>query len=79
MLANAVKRGPDLPAAFEAYGTARMARVARVAGSARRNGGIYHLSGIGAFARNGVLRAMPGTSLMARYDWLYGWVPPDLG
>ena len=79
VLADAVRRAPELPAAFEAYGKARMARVRRVTQAARRNGRIYHLGGAGALARNGVLRAMPGARLMGQYDWLYGWTPPDQG
>ena len=45
----------------------------RVAKASRRNGSIYHLSGLAARARNLVLRKLPPQRLMARYDWLYGW------
>jgi salicylate hydroxylase len=41
--------------------------------AARRNGRIYHLSGIAALARNAALRALPAERIMAGYDWLYGW------
>jgi salicylate hydroxylase len=39
----------------------------------RLNGRIYHLSPPLSWARNGVLRLLPGAWLMAGYDWLYGW------
>ena len=66
----------DLPAAFEAFTAARLARARRVATTSRHNGTIYHFGGIMALARSAVLRAVPSNRLMARYDWLYSWTPP---
>jgi salicylate hydroxylase len=40
-----------------------------------RQGRIYHLRPPLAWARDAVLRLIPGTRLMAAYDWLYGWQP----
>jgi salicylate hydroxylase len=59
-----------------AYETERRPRTQKVQDTARRNGQIYHLSGIAAAARDLALRAVPATQMMARYDWLYGWKPP---
>lgn len=65
-----------LPHAFEAYAKARMVRVRRVASAARRNGTIYHLSGVPGVARNLFMKATPASRLIGQYDWLYGWTPP---
>jgi salicylate hydroxylase len=71
-LGDAISNEPDMAAAFLAYETARRARTARVVSASRRNGRIYHLSGLATLARNAVLRTVPGASLMAGLDWLYG-------
>ncbi len=63
----------NVEGALAAYEQARRARTARVMAAARRNGRIYHLSGIAALARNAALRALPAERIMAGYDWLYGW------
>lgn len=60
-------------AAFDAYQQLRMPRTARVMAASRRNGSVYHLSGLAALARNAALRTLSGARVMARYDWLYGW------
>ena len=74
VLADALHRKPDqVPLALQQYQRHRRARVMRVAKASRRNGGIYHLQGLAAQARNLVLRKLPAQRLMARYDWLYGW------
>ena len=61
----------DLPEAFVRFEAARRSRVERVARTAARNGRIYHLAGVGRFARNCALHAVSGQALLARYDWLY--------
>ncbi len=63
----------DIPAAMRAYAHARRDRAARVAAASARNGRIYHLSGLAAFARNAALVKLPPPSIMRSYDWLYGW------
>ena len=67
----------DIPSALLRYEFNRRARVMRVQATSRRNGQIYHMSGLMAAARNGVLRTIPPERLMAGYDWLYGWTPPE--
>lgn len=74
-LAQAVADHDDVSQAFAAYQLARSRRTARVQAASRRNGKIYHLAGAAAAARNMALRTVPGSLLMARYDWLYGWRP----
>ena len=66
----------DIPSALMRYESDRRTRVMRVQVASRRNGQIYHLSGLMAAARNSVLRALPAERVMAGYDWLYGWKPP---
>lgn len=74
VLAGELRRTPDdIPAALARYAEARHARVTRVAAASRRNGGIYHLDGLSAFARNAAIRALGGRRIMEGYDWLYGW------
>jgi salicylate hydroxylase len=65
--------GDDIERALAAYEQARRAHTARVMATARRNGRVYHLSGIAALARNAVLRALSPERIMAGYDWVYGW------
>lgn len=66
-----------IPAALATYETARADRSRRVVAAARRNGTIFHLGGGAAIARNAAMRAMSGERVMAGYDWVYGWRPPD--
>lgn len=59
------------------YERLRRPRVERVVRASRRNGEIFHLAGFMGRARDAALRALPSTRLMAGYDWLYGWSPPE--
>jgi 3-hydroxybenzoate 6-monooxygenase len=59
--------------AFLAFEALRRRRAARVQAMSRLNGRIYHLPPPLSWARDGVLRLVPGGWLMAGYDWLYGW------
>jgi salicylate hydroxylase len=51
----------------------RRTRAARVQAMSRINGRIYHLPPPMSWARDAILRLLPGEWLMSRYDWLYGW------
>ena len=74
VLARLLARGEhDVQGALQAYAEVRRARVARVAMASGRNGRLYHLGGLGAVARDAGLRLVPGSRLMAGYDWIYGW------
>jgi salicylate hydroxylase len=72
-LADCFAACADVEAALLAYERSRVHRTARVVSASRRNGRIYHLSGLAALARNAVLRAVPGARVMSGLDWLYGW------
>ena len=65
----------DITTALRTYEQTRRPRVRRVAEASRRNGRIYHMAGINAFARNTAMRMMPPNRVMAGFDWLYGWRP----
>lgn len=59
--------------ALKLYSQERCERVTRVMYASQRNGRIYHLDGLMASARNGVLRVSPPLLVMRRFNWLYGW------
>lgn len=59
--------------ALARYEDQRRARALRVQAASRRNGRIYHLSGLLGAARDKVMHGTPPTLLMRQYDWLYGW------
>lgn len=73
LLAQMLTSAPQVDQALARYEMARKPRVTRVWNEASRNGKIYHLTGPAAFARNTVLKTRSGPSLLARFDWLYGW------
>jgi salicylate hydroxylase len=75
VLAQLLTEGGDDAVALSKFSEARRARARRVQEASRRNGWIYHLSGPMALARNAVMAATPGATLMAGLDWLYGWRP----
>ncbi|MEO0791645.1 MAG: FAD-dependent monooxygenase [Pseudomonadota bacterium] len=64
--------------AFSSFEAERRSRVARLQEASRQNGRIFHLGGAMRAARNAALRTVPGKLIMRRYDWLYGWRPPDV-
>ncbi len=61
------------PNALRRFERLRRKRTARVQRAARQAGGIYHLGGPLALARNLALTALGGEKLRERYDWLYDW------
>ena len=65
----------DVAAGLREFTARRRARAASVAAFSHRNGQLYHLGPPLAWARDALLRLLPGTWLMAGYDWLYGWRP----
>ncbi len=74
VLAECLQTAPDEPQqALRVYEDERQPRTARVQRTARRNGRIYHLGGLAAFARNHVLRKIDSERLLTRFDWLYDW------
>lgn len=73
VLADCLAAESEVRAALASYERQRRRRVARVAAASRRNGIRFHHAGVLAAARNAMLAAVPGSLMMARYDWLYGW------
>ena len=73
VLAQSLYDHADVALALRSYEVQRRKRVMKVARASRRNGRIYHMSGVQAAARNLVLSKSPPERLMAKYDWLYGW------
>jgi salicylate hydroxylase len=77
VLAATLSKGLDNPArALRAYERERRKRTARVQKLARKQGGIYGMTGPEALVRNLVMRMKGGQKLLTRYDWLYNWKPP---
>jgi salicylate hydroxylase len=75
VLAAHLAQTPDDPArAMEHYERVRRPRTAKVQHAARSNAKVYHL-GMGAIARDLVLRMTGGNRLLKSYDWLYDWKP----
>jgi len=66
----------DIATGLQRYADLRRRRVARVADASRRNGGVYHMAGSMALARNIAMKALPAQRVMAGFDWLYGWRAP---
>lgn len=75
VLARLVAEGGRDPLA--AYEKARLMRVMRLPGAARRQIGIDHLGGLAARARNLALTAAPTGALLGGLDWMYGWRDGD--
>ena len=58
---------------FENFQKERIKRVQKVQQASQKNGTIYHLTGLTAFARNQVIANRSGASLLKDYHWLYGY------
>jgi salicylate hydroxylase len=78
VLADCLARLPDDPAAgMRLYEKQRRRRTAKAQRVARCNGWLYHQQGLRAAARDRALDYLGGERLLQRYDWLYGWKPPQ--
>jgi salicylate hydroxylase len=67
------ERRRETARALRRYERARAARTARAQREARRNIFAYHAGFPLCAARDLILSRSSGESLLARYDWLYGW------
>ena len=72
-LGRAFKQVPHAPSALGAYESARTTRAAAVVAASRRQGSIYHMSGLLALARDLTMTSLSQHLLMARLDWLYNY------
>jgi 2-polyprenyl-6-methoxyphenol hydroxylase-like FAD-dependent oxidoreductase len=78
MLSDCLVAHPgDEGGAFRDFEAHRRRRAKRVQAMSLRQGRIYHLAPPLSWARDAVLRLVPGAWLMAGYDWLYGWQRDD--
>ena len=76
VLGDALANDAALPEiSFRRFERLRSSRLRRVMAASRRNGRIFHMSGLAAMARNLALRSSPADALLARFDWLYGGGP----
>jgi salicylate hydroxylase len=74
LLAARLVNMPGDPAfAMRAYERERAERVTAVQTLSRRNGELFRMSGVGAMARNGVLRALGPKAMMTQMDWVYSY------
>jgi salicylate hydroxylase len=65
----------DLPAAFQLYASARVARTARVVLSVREMGRLYHAKGIERLVRNSLWVGRTPERFYDAVEWLYAWDP----
>jgi salicylate hydroxylase len=65
----------DIPAAFDLYQRARLARTARTVLSVREMGRIYHAAGVERLVRNSLWAGRPPEGFYDALQWLYGWRP----
>ena len=63
----------DTSTIFENFQNERIKRVQKVQQASQKNGIIYHLTGLPAFARNQVITNRSGNSLLRDYNWLYSY------
>ncbi|WP_424627225.1 FAD-dependent monooxygenase [Bradyrhizobium sp. SYSU BS000235] len=66
----------NVGSAFTQYAKLRAPRVTRAQRTARQTGQIYHLGGPMGFARDQVIKALGGSRLLSRQDWIYNWRTP---
>ncbi len=76
-LADALSRPGTIEAGLALYSKARQPRALEVQETARQLGGIYHMAGPLALARDLAMRTMGAHRLMRRYDWVYQSRKPD--
>jgi salicylate hydroxylase len=76
-LARCLDAAADVGSALARFGAERATRARRIQAASRRQGRIYRLAAPFSWARNAVLALAPADRLMAGFDWLYGWRPPD--
>jgi salicylate hydroxylase len=67
----------DAAGALRRYEQQRLTRTARTQRASRQNGLLYHMGSAEPLLRLIARFAMNEDKLIRRYDWLYGWTPPD--
>ncbi len=74
-LATLLKPDNDPTSAFKSFAARRRKRVAKVAKLAETNGQLYHMGWPFSAVRNIGMRLIPGSQLLNRQAWIYGWRP----
>jgi salicylate hydroxylase len=77
VLAGCIHAAAEPEAGLARFEALRAQRARRVQAASLRQGRIYHLPPPFSWARDTVLTLAPGSRLMAGYDWLYAWQPPE--
>jgi salicylate hydroxylase len=72
-LAEGGSDAAGVTAALKKYARQRRGRIARIERAARRQGRIYHMSGMSAAARDLFIRALGPKYMLARQDWIHDW------
>ncbi len=67
------RHGADAARVIQAFVAERGKRIRTVQAASAENGRIYHLAGAARAMRNATLALTPGSLMIRRYDWLYGW------
>jgi salicylate hydroxylase len=75
VLARCVREESTIPDALSAYAARRRPRARRAQAASLRQGKVYRLPPPISWARDAVLRVVPGVLLMERLAWLHGWQP----
>ena len=77
VLADCLSEGGNdnagVAAALKKYARLRRGRIAKVQRTARRQGRIYHMSGLSAAARDLFIRTLGPKHMLSRSDWIYDW------
>jgi salicylate hydroxylase len=63
----------QVTSALKRYARLRRSRVAQVRRTANKQGGIYHMAGPMALARDLAIKALGPRRMLARQDWIYRW------
>jgi salicylate hydroxylase len=75
VLAQQVQGNPDYAAAFAKFAGLRLPRTSRLQSQSRRNGRIYHATGLFRTARNRALTFIDGDFFLKQLSWIYDWTP----
>jgi salicylate hydroxylase len=70
-LHEVLPKAADIGAAYDAFAKARVARCQRLSAESLKAGGIYHMAGPMASARDFALSVMSGNRVLERQAWIY--------
>jgi salicylate hydroxylase len=73
MSEGTMETAAQVTAALKRYARLRRRRVTRMQRTAEKQGGIYHMSGPMALARDLTIKALGPRRMLARQSWIYDW------